>query len=509
MSEEIEKRIFVGNIHNNLQECCQELYKRFQKWGTVTSKNFEEHDHFAYVNVTFQNLDQFYKLKRQFNNVKFMGNTLKIDEAKEDFYARWIRENVNNEETALKEKVKKNQMLKHEWEHYKKEQNIKMSWKDRRQVIYGRHRTHARSAKQLRKVTFRIFNERGELKVYKCYKNKLWGYDKKKSIRDLVFEFSNNKYWKDGNQHIIERLDFSKSKVFFANGDYLRISSKFQKADTSGNSTTFSSSSNGKDLEESFDEDDESKLQKEHNVNNAVLDSLLGSFNFEKPMDLNNGIEENEEDGSSDYEFSNKYLDQSSDEEDNETSEETNIKKTSKDTTNPKKEKVETQRSEEKSAPEKEDDDEEEEEFVPSFGAPATGTVSNTETLRGLFANPETSTFKLIQEDDEDINHEKDEEIEATLESEIPNPPVNYEDNSVPSKAKDKSVGLFFPHFDSYFLNGQTQLSKLKPKRIETYDSWDKEFWDHRAEWTKELRQKKRDAIRKWKKKNNKSTMLL
>lgn len=35
------------------------------------------------------------------------------------------------------------------------------------------------------------------------------------------------------------------------------------------------------------------------------------------------------------------------------------------------------------------------------------------------------------------------------------------------------------------------------------FASWDQQFWDNRATWTREMKQKKRDALRQLKKKNS------
>jgi len=55
------------------------------------------------------------------------------------------------------------------------------------------------------------------------------------------------------------------------------------------------------------------------------------------------------------------------------------------------------------------------------------------------------------------------------------------------------TLGLFFTHASPY-LRSQTQASKL----VATFDpkAWETEFFENRGEWNRELRKRRRDAVR-------------
>lgn len=483
-----EKRLYIGNIQKDQENCVTELQHRFERFGKCLSDHFECHEHFAYVNMQFDNEQQFNKLKSSFNNVKFKGNILRVDAAKMDWHSRWELENSDTSTETTKQQHMLNQQLKHA----KKLENINMSWKDRREVIRGRNRTTPRKKLQLRNITFRV-NVNGHLKVYKCYKTKLWGYERNKKVRDLVYRFV-NAHWKDGNDHIVDRLDYSRSRnpIHFKNRDGDILTMKVTE------------NANGENEEEEEKIDD---MEKEKN--NQILASLLGNFDFEKPVQL----EEDEEYGSSDYEYDAMYKETAP-----------VSKETPQDIEYVKE--GEFKHAETNSEEKADDEDSEpiptfasksenaatdissEEEFIPTFGEKkdtTEGTVSNTDTLRSLF-NPGESkenVFKLIEESDEDINHDKD------LKKEQISNAIQEQENLQTSElqiTKHNDKGLFFPHLESPFLVSQAQLSKIKNAMHSEQDifaSWDQQFWDNRATWTREMKQKKRDALRQLKKKNS------
>ncbi|KAM3162304.1 RRM domain-containing protein [Lachancea thermotolerans] len=450
-----EKRLFVGNIFNDPEGSLKELHHRFQRFGKCISTEFERYDHFGYIDMEFDNEAAFLKLKQSFNGVKFKGNALKVDIAKMGWKERWEME---QEQGQRVEQVKEKQIRKSQWEHFKKLENINMSWIDRQQLIAGRMRRTPRGRAQLRNITFRV-NQDGELKVYKCRKNKLWGYERKKGPRDLVCKFTDHHYWRDGNDHIVDRLDYSRAAPHWG-----------PRRDTNIQTTEDDHSE-----EESFEKD----------KTKDVLANILGNFDFDKPL----ALEEDEgEDAASDYEYNALF-------EGNEAS--------------GRKTEVAAQPAAEKSPEASED--EEQEEFIPTF-APAgteaessTGSENNVEKLRSLF-NPghQGADFRLIDESDEDIDNEKSvpqtdvpyEEEELVLETHV--------DAEAPTHS---SKGLFFPHFTSPFLHSQSQLAKLKPPtdHQELFSNWENHYWENRAAWTKEMKSKKRDAIRQLKRKNFKA----
>lgn len=459
----VEKRVFVGNIYNDHDTSLTELYRRFQRFGKCTSDKFESHAHFGYVNMEFENEAAFAKLKQSFNGVKFKGNILKVDVAKMGWQERWKKD---QEEGQHIEEEKQKQMEKSQWEHYKKLENIKMSWIDRQQVIPGRMRQTPRKKAQLRNITFRI-NRDGELKVYKCYKNKLWGYERKKGPRDLVFKFTDRRYWRDGNDHIVDKLDFSRAASVW----------RTHTAAVDQNSAS--------------GEEDEEKDIEQDKVHD-VLANVLEDLDFDKPMALE---EEDDEDASSDYEYNALFNDKSSIKATASTKEKGSVK-----------EKANVQQIGESVHEQPEDI---EEEFIPTFGAEApgskatTGNKNTTEELRSLFDvdQPEPG-FKLINESDDDIDEAKN-----IPEDDIPQKDSFSEPYASTEVSKHGSKGLFFPHFSSPFLHSQSQIAKLKTAKDpqELFQGWEEHFWEQRAAWTKEMKRKKRDATRQFNKKNSRS----
>lgn len=475
----ITKRVYVGSVTSNQDDCFAELYARFLKFGKVVdeSKSFEQHDAFGYLNMEFEDASQFEKMKSSFNRVKFKGNTLRVAEAKPDWKTRWEIDHKDEE----REHKKRKQMAKQEWEHYKKLENINKSWIDRKEVISGRERTSRRSAFKLRNITFRV-NVNGKLKVYKCYKTKLWGYEKNKNVRDLVYRFSNN-YWRNGPDHIVDKLDYSRCKsVSFRN--------------ISGDSLTLSRETSN----EKVDTDDLTETEKEKN--NLVLSSLLDNFDFDKPLAVEEvTAEEEEENAGADYEYEGLYresdskpLFSSSISKEIPRVKEGEFSKTENTTA--------TSYVEDEEADKEQDMDSEEDEFIPTFGATpqvpdnsTENTTNPTEVLRDLLNPLEPTSFKLIEESDEDIDHQRDVQEEQVA---LPIPEV-----IIPQKSNNP---LFFLHKDSPFLVGQTKIAKIKPPIAldEKFKTWEETFWNSRSSWTKEMKQRKRDVVRHIKKRRDK-----
>lgn len=501
--EDSTVRVFVGNLQNNLDASLEDLYKRFGTFGQCVDPVFEKHNGFAYINMTFEDgLAGFKKLKNSLNNVKFKGNLLVIDQAKPDWQESWkLRQESDERDNVIKEK--KN--MKKNWEHYKKLENIAMSWKDHREVIPGRVRKTPRSKYGMRHITFRI-NVEGSLKVYKCYQTKLWGYERNKDLRDLVSKFINGK-WRNGFDHIVDRLDYSRAKrsagaVHFRNknGDTLSVSvnnNTTNKTDHNTGSTTIMG-------DEDYYDDDEHLSEEEKTKNNEVLSKVLQGFDFDKPM----LVDDEDDEGSadvvmSDYELEAKFKDL-----DNEAPKKevhkpvSNVVKFDDD--------VAEEKGEEEHV---EEEEEEEDEPIPTFGASVVeGTVSNTDTLRTLF-NPEQvenpASFKLIEDSDEDIAHDANNEkssneIPTTLLASLP----KYEPLPATKKSQERTNHLFFPHFESPFLVGQTQLNKLvtnSVKKDEILTAWEDQFWENRGTWMREMKNKKRDALRQLRKRKGKN----
>lgn len=473
----LRKRIYVGNVVHDAESCFQELYVRFIKFGDCLTQGFEKHGTFAYINMNFDNESCYHKLRNSFNNVKFKGNELKVNLAKDDWKVVWEMRN----KLDAKENVRKQQAIKKkDWEYFKKIENIKMNWRDQREIIPGRVRKTPRSKAQLRNVTFRI-NVNGSLKIYKCYKTKLWGYERSKDLKDLVSKFTNHQ-WRNGYDHVVDRLNYR-----WTNQEKNAISVSTEKHS---------------------DEDLENMSEEEKEKVNDVLSRLLKDFDFNKPLEFDE-IEENEEYDSSGHELNEEHQENERKpaiEEVIETAHAEQIVRPEIEADEP----VEVENEIVQRAEPTNEIEEAEEEFIPTFG---TGSevdafhkekgdhVGNTDTLRSLF-NPVHSSdqaeFKLIAESDEDIDHERDLQLEKPFthkEASQYSVPVSH------GKKKDKFY-LFFPHSNSPFLVGQTQISHVKTARTtDCLDNWEEEFWEHRGAWSKEMKRKRRDALRQLNKK--------
>lgn len=481
----VTHRVFVGNIFHNYDACLDELKSRFDKFGKCSEDGFEKFTTFAYINIDFEDNLDFNKLKQSLNNVKFKGNLLKIDIAKPDWKVKWELQHKKD----LAEDVRIGKLNKlQEWRHYKKLENIRMSWKDQKEVIPGRYRKVERSRTHLRNPTFRI-NVDGLLKVYKLYKNKLWGYERNKIVKDLAYQYVNGKWWNNYN-HIIDRLDYSRSRKTMT---YKNLTDYNIKQESKINTTSSPINSNenrrndkpNKNNQEEEVDLEEQMIQEERYKNNNILNELLGEVNFDKPLTV---VDSDEAEV---FGFSDKEDD----------------------------ERIEIER------------ESEEEEFIPTFGItkdeaeqvfePIQGTISNTETLRALF-NPDTAkvptslniknnaddninkTFKLIQDDDEDIDQSK------TITDDIINEynEKDKNDNSINFISQTRNQNrLFFPHFDSPFLIGQTQLTQIETgNKSDIWSNWDEQFWENRGQWMKEMKNRRRDALRQRKKRQAKDS---
>ncbi|CCH43267.1 Polyadenylate-binding protein 1-B [Wickerhamomyces ciferrii] len=502
------RRLFIGNISKALAENPSDVQDRISKFGSIKSDLELHHNEvkglsFGFLDIELGDKD-YTRLKNALNGVNYKGSKLVIDIAKENFESRWEKDHNRPNEFIQAKNIKK------QYEFWKKLQNINKTFKDQQEIIHGRMRNQRK--KDFKKMTFRVkFN--GETKIIRCFKTKLWGYEKNKPLRDLVYKFSHN-VWKDGNDHIVERLT-TPLRLTSQNGQTLTI----EKIDDDSNI-------NRDDLLLKDLGDDEDMDEDEQEKNNKVLASLLGTFDFDKPMELND--DDNEEFGHSDYEYEGAFKDDDESDEDTyknqnkvvnnqveyvKEGEFANEKTVNFDDDDEEDEEGEQdqmdidQPEEEQDIPENEDEDHE---FIPTFGASkpeeeeeeeekekvpqvSEGTISNTETLRTLFNTEDQGTFKLIEESDDDIDQSK-----KTVADDVIIPESNITSIIAP-KLKNKK-GLFFPHFDSPFLVAQTQLNKLNTNV--NFEEWENQFWDKRSEWTKEFKRRKRDVLRQLRKKN-------
>jgi len=264
--------------------------------------------------------------------------------------------------------------------------------------------------------------------------------------------------------------------------------------------------------------DDEHISEEEKLKNNNVLSNLLSGFDFnevtnavdsDEAEEFGFNAKEQQEENYGQYNNDNNYNDE---EYYNENGDDYNYNnnnyKEEKDYYN--EEPVKSHKQDNNKNHTYEEEEIQEEEPIPIFtdkpvNNVMTGTVSNTETLRSLF-NPESESkstgFTLMAGIGEDIAD--DQNIPEDAEEHISS--VVGKDFSVHDQLKEKNH-LFFAHFISPFLLGQTQLTKISSGgNNELLNNWDQEFWDNRGTWTREMKNKKRDALRQLHKKKAKES---
>lgn len=505
----IVKRLFIGNLNTILENetleiLFQDIINRFSKYGKVLNDK-EDPDkssvyvtkNFGYVTMKFDNISKYAQLIKSYNNVNYKGNKLTVQEAKAS-YKEKLNEEIRQNLLFDNNKYKKLE-TKNNYEHYMKMKNIKLTFKDRLQVIPGRYRVTKRNYTKSnkdeatgklvkynnkRRQTFRIYLN-GELKTFVLKnKKKLWGVQKGRTVRDLAFEFDlNTLSWKNGLGHTIEHLSHNK----LGRQDRLELESK----------------KNTEDLGSIDIEEEE--------IDNDKLADIFSRIDFDKQVEVGeDGLGDKSEYGI-DYELKHGLYD--SDSEDEHKSQDT------QESVKVENDAHSSSESESESQSESSSESSSEDEFMPKFGVPKTSnteTISNTETLRGLFQAKTSTTsentgssLKLIVDDD-DIDHEKDSEIKKMAEKakEYISKETTTQLQSFDDTRVKRDVGLFFPHFQSFFLQPQTSLNKVKTLQIETFEDWDEKFWENRGKWTNEFKNRKRGELKKIRKRQSNSTVL-
>lgn len=146
-------------------------------------------------------------------------------------------------------------------------------------------------------------------------------------------------------------------------------------------------------------------------------------------------------------------------------------------------------------------------------------TYKDSDTDEEFYKNLKTDT--ATRDDDEEYEYKSEAEIAdlSTLTEQKQNPTealrdafsapskftlfgeepttVDIQETTVVAPPKVKATrkfGLFFAHFDSPFLQNQTQLSKLKKGFVP--DEWNKLFYEHRGEWNRQMRRRRREEVR-------------
>lgn len=445
------------------------------------------------------------------------------------------------------------------------------------EVIQGCHRSTPRPLNPAKDhQTLRILVN-NDLKQFKAFKTKLWGVDQTKTSKDLTYRYANG-VWKSGDEHIVERVAPKQSRVMI-NDPVINGPSAVECGIDGDGAMAYGKDNASANAEES---DEDENLKHEREKNSAIVASLFSNHDFDKAVEIEDdiGIDKGDITYDSkgrrtvkryDYETAG-VVDAPSDVSDAESFDYSTVKSTiekfkesserppearyydeddegndldmdelsKKYTTEAINDdynvehgiEVDHTKVEENKGLNEEDS---EEELVPSFGEKAT-PVNDTETLRGLFNpgqvqqkdNEETSTgFKLALSEEDDIDYEK-EDINAAQQEELLQQikSKQQEQEHIEMKAlKAARFGLFWHHFDSPFLQTQSQLNKVgtfeenaklpgeedgnladnnDDNDESPYEKW---FWEKRGELSRECKRRKRDVSRIFKKKASKATV--
>lgn len=454
MSEDNKKvkkiRLHIGAISKQLADDITSLESRLAKYGDVLSP-LELHEkpaletYFGYITMSLSTA-KYGALKGALNGVKFKGSVLTVSEAKPDWKTRWDADQARPESAKLSQ----TQCIR-KYEQHRREID----------VIPGRERTTKR--KNINHMTIRVFVGNRK-KILTCPKKKLWGYMKDRQLDHLVANYSHGK-WRDHNGDIVETVDFAIKPVMTATKSKPSKAKENNTADNENQGTL-----------EDDDEDEELREERERNLN--ILQSMFG--NDEKtgvtaPMPMK--INESDDDDLSDWE---------------------NLQN------------IKTKVSEDvdfADAPEEFHESEKEVQEEPE--EPEQPTTNSTSQLRALF-NPteDDAPFSLFAAggDTDDIQEDvvMNDPIETPvviLEAPSKSSATSSDKQSAQRIYTSSNKGLFFPHFDSPFLNSQSQIASLAKFPLDK-EAWEKEFYERRGEWNRVVRRRRRDVVRQIHKKN-------
>ncbi|KAK6203280.1 putative nucleolar protein required for 60S ribosome biogenesis [Scheffersomyces amazonensis] len=461
------------------------------------------------------------------------------------------------------------------------------------EIIKGRHRItkrpHTVFLKKLQTMRLLI---NGELKQIKSYKTKLWGIEKSKTLNDLTWKFSNG-YWKSGDEHILEKLkpppcgisgveamnygklgDDNNEDIVNNDGNEIDITQEnlknksvlaslfdhfdFEKPveveeDTLGidkEDILYDSKGRRKvrryDYELEGGDNDDNESESDYNFDVSNVDDIIQSYtaNHEMPQQE---VYYSEDDEGNDLDldmlgqqYTTEAINQKYNDEhvlEDQPSEEQQQQQQQQQ------QQEEEEEEQEEQHEQKEEEESSEDEFIPTFGSKPT-KVNDTETLRSLF-NPSTSDkievsnedensngFKLaLSVDDDDIDETK--AIDTTSQQELLEQIKAKQEEQLQQQIQQSSrtVGLFWGHFESPFLQSQSQLSKIgnandhiklpgenlteviningdnvghennQDGEESAYEKW---FWNMRGELSRECKRRRRDVLRVFRKKSKK-----
>lgn len=197
-------RIHIGGISETLKSDLSDLEQRFAKHGTIVNP-LQLHSkplldtYFGFLTMEISK-EQFAVLKSKYNNAKFKGSMLTVAPAKPDCRERWELDAQRPDPPLSKDQLKR----------------LYSRPVHERGVILGRERV---SKRDWRKASIR-FSKKGSRKkvIVKCKKTKLWGYQKDKNLKDLVYEYLRGR-WLNGSGDTIDVIDIGKNRGDIGNED--------------------------------------------------------------------------------------------------------------------------------------------------------------------------------------------------------------------------------------------------------------------------------------------------
>lgn len=484
-SHSSEMRIFIGQISESLADQINQFETILAQYGELVGhaelrRKPASDLHFAYITMNISK-EKYQALKSKYSGRKFKGSNLIIDVAKPDYQAVWAARN-QEQQNQLSVSLNPSQ-LKRLYQDKSHDKNI----------ISGRLRENPR--KNLRYATYRVTNKKGKSVVLRCSKKKLWGYMRDRNLSDLSWSYQKGR-WLSGRGDTIEMVD------------YESFEEEEDEHEQDTNAKIFEQLFKNRNEELgriSLNDDDEEN----HDVENAAAG---GSASTSSDDDQDSSSEDGLESQNTAYknEIQSRVVDFDDQEEasmsesqprvvdfDDQTQDETN-----KSGNQPEVMDFEVTNDPEPESPITADPMEEVD------MADSAHNDNPTEKLRSLFNPEETGNFKMFGADASD---EEDEEPVF-----VPN--KKYAPPAVPAYVpKINAVGLFFPHFESPFLNSQSQVISLstavsepdpdreKDDKLEPFsvDNFRSQFWDKRGEMNRELRRKRRDVLRHVRKRNN------
>lgn len=640
-SEEVtSRRLHIGNISPKLVENSALLEARLAKFGRIT-KSLLFHTkpvndfYFAFLEIDLSE-KQYEKLKSFLNGMLFMGRKLTISLAKPDFQQTWKKDSKRSgpskRDLEKQEGIARTRLLRISEAHtavpsntilgaplvktslvgannssngYFKSahthNNASANTKNKSpshdligaksygssltprgpfsqqysrtgggaELIKGRMRKTTRPETYFvrKQQTMRILIN-GELKQLKCYKTKLWGVEKNKTVRDLTYRFHNNA-WRSGDDHIVERIQGRQAAEIKCGVDGVQ-------AENYGSQAIH--------VTKESDDEEASTYGQDQATNASVLAKLFTSYDFDKPVELEDDSEEENVISDSkhrktvqrfDYEAEGvvEFDDDSNEQNEEEIARAKSLVENFRESharpigevhydeddegneldlntvgeqyaTEAIKSKydqehvMEIDGEDEDDAPDEqveleaaaENNESSDEGLMPAFSQP----TNNTETLRSIFNLERAAmqggfTLALDDEDiDEDAQKKADEERHKLLEQ-IKSKQKEHKEEAVSVVARGDRFGLFWTHFDSPFLQTQTQLSKIghvnesirlpgeeegvdqqdliRDEGHGEEDAYERWFWSVRGEVGRECKRRKRDVMRMFKKKSKKPTV--